>query len=321
MIPRVLQLLLIGWLAVGSVVMTGRFVSAQEGDSADERPLRERTIYVPYQRLRSLFEKEGRGVFLPYEEFQQLWQAAREGRGEVAPEPDRQRSVITAIDSVATVEGTVVSVESTVRLELLASGWHEIPLQLMGSALSQATIDDRPARVFQREDGQQVLLLRNPDDAPLGIELKLVYAQIYEKTPGTNHVVLHPPLAPIHRWEIVVPEADAQVRIQPNVALKTLAAETEGNDAPTDNVGEAMEGDENGALTRVEAYVGGADTVGFSWTAKAEGAAGLTALVTAQARQEVTVDEGVIRTRATLTYDVSRADVSRFVIEVPADHD
>ncbi|MEZ6109115.1 MAG: hypothetical protein R3B96_24300 [Pirellulaceae bacterium] len=64
-----------------------------------------------------------------------------------------------------------------------------------------------------------------------------------------------------------------------------------------------------------------ADAVGFSWTAKAEGAAGLTAAVTAQARQEVTVDEGVIRTRATLTYDVSRADVSRFVIEVPADHD
>ena len=38
---------------------------------------REQTIYVPYEKLREVFEKPGRGVFLSYEEFQKLWKSAR----------------------------------------------------------------------------------------------------------------------------------------------------------------------------------------------------------------------------------------------------
>ena len=41
-------------------------------------PAREQTIYIPYSKLRQIFEKEGRGVFVPYDEFQRLWKAARE---------------------------------------------------------------------------------------------------------------------------------------------------------------------------------------------------------------------------------------------------
>ena len=37
------------------------------------KPLREQSIYIPYSKLRAVFEKEGRGVFLPYEKFQELW--------------------------------------------------------------------------------------------------------------------------------------------------------------------------------------------------------------------------------------------------------
>ena len=37
-----------------------------------KNPLREQTIYVPYSKLRDVFEKEGRGVFLPYDQFQEL---------------------------------------------------------------------------------------------------------------------------------------------------------------------------------------------------------------------------------------------------------
>ncbi len=34
-------------------------------------PLTERTIYIPYEKLRNVFEKEGRGVVLPYDQFQE----------------------------------------------------------------------------------------------------------------------------------------------------------------------------------------------------------------------------------------------------------
>jgi hypothetical protein len=41
------------------------------------QPPREQTIYIPYEKLRQTFEKDGRGVFIPYERFQELWKAAR----------------------------------------------------------------------------------------------------------------------------------------------------------------------------------------------------------------------------------------------------
>mgnify|MGYP003512945731 CR=1 FL=1 len=41
-----------------------------------EKPAKEQTIYIPYTKLRQIFEKEGRGVFVPYDEFQRLWKAA-----------------------------------------------------------------------------------------------------------------------------------------------------------------------------------------------------------------------------------------------------
>ena len=40
----------------------------------------ERTIYIPYDNLRTVFEQPGRGVFLDYDEFRELWNAARTGK-------------------------------------------------------------------------------------------------------------------------------------------------------------------------------------------------------------------------------------------------
>lgn len=44
--------------------------------SAIEAKLREQSIYLPYEKLWQTFEKEGRGVFLPYDQFTNLWRAA-----------------------------------------------------------------------------------------------------------------------------------------------------------------------------------------------------------------------------------------------------
>ena len=81
-------------LAAAGLLVANERLSAQEpptGDqpaaetppvgaaSDDSSPpaLRERTIYIPYSRLRSIFERDGRGVFIPYDQFQELWKAAR----------------------------------------------------------------------------------------------------------------------------------------------------------------------------------------------------------------------------------------------------
>ena len=76
---------------VASLLAASQPVTAQPVPPDDAKPaaktddavIREQTIYIPYTKLRETFEKEGRGVFLPYEKFQELWNAAR-GR-EAAP--------------------------------------------------------------------------------------------------------------------------------------------------------------------------------------------------------------------------------------------
>ena len=58
---------------------------AATGDANQEKLIREQSIYIPYEKLRKVFEKEGRGVFLPYQKFQELWQAAQEKTPAAAP--------------------------------------------------------------------------------------------------------------------------------------------------------------------------------------------------------------------------------------------
>ena len=71
--------------AVVSADAAGKAVAGEE----KEKSLREQTIYIPYEKLRKVFEKEGRGVFLPYEKFRELWQAAQEKK---AAAPDQKLS-------------------------------------------------------------------------------------------------------------------------------------------------------------------------------------------------------------------------------------
>ena len=71
--------------------------------------------------------------------------------------------------------------------------------------------------------------------------------------------------------------------------------------------------------TVVLAFVGAAPEVQISWTPRSEGATGLAALASVRVQQQVTVDEGVMRTQARLAYNISRAEVEQLVIEVPLD--
>ena len=64
---------LLGLMATCILSATGL---AQTEPAPKEDALREQSIYVPYEKLWRVFEQEGRGVFLPYERFMQLWQDA-----------------------------------------------------------------------------------------------------------------------------------------------------------------------------------------------------------------------------------------------------
>lgn len=305
---------------------------------------REQTIYIPYDRLEKVFEQKGRGVFIPYEQFQALWAAARNRNNEVRAEAPPVPAVITEIDSVAIAGDDVLEVTAKLTIELLADGWQRIPLRLGDSAIRSAKINDEPARLVTGAQGYELLIRRDskndnakdagdaddPGDDPgdadsnIGVndsprhasfELTLVYAKAIAKSPGHNSVTVQAPQAPVNRWRILIPEDGVKINVQPLIAATESPAEeaapapAEGDDPP-----------EAAKETVLLAFVGSAPQVRIDWNPRAEGASGLAALLSAEAHQQVHVDEGVIRTRAVIKYLIRRAELEELEIEVPADH-
>jgi hypothetical protein len=324
-------------------------VGAAGSAAAADRSLREQTIYVPYQKLRETFEKQGRGVFLPYEKFQELWQAARERPVPATPDKPPVGALITEIDSQSIVERDTLKVTSRLQVELLAAGWHLIPLRLGDAAIISAKWGDQPAHVIYQQDGYYVLVQHDPKPAaakpavtqpadtkpaetkpaetkpdeakpaaaeptPVGTaktvsvrrELVLEFAKAYVKQPGRNTVSFEAPQAPVHRWKVTIPQAGAKITVQPTIAANELTA--------------AGEAGKPAAESALLAFVGAAATVQVEWTAKAEGAAGLEALINVQARQQAFIDEGVVRTQTVLNYDIQRAEVAQLQLELATDH-
>lgn len=302
-----------------------------DGESAGEHPIREQTIYIPFAKLRDVFEREGRGVFLPYSEFQKLWDAAREK----PPAPDKGPPVgalITQADNEAVVETDVVRVSARLTVELLKKGWLQIPLRLSGVALQSASIDGEPARVLPAAGGGYELLLLNDQAEPRSVELHLEYAKAISKAPGKNSVAFEAPQAPVNRWRIRIAERGVKINVQPLIAASEShdasssrqQSDQRAADAPTENSRDRSSENPPQPADRPEetvvlALVGAAPEVRIDWTPKAEGAAGMSALVSVQATQEVFIGEGTLRTRTQLRYDISRSALEELTVDVPSD--
>lgn len=283
--------------------LAAELAAGAEGQAGARPPLREQTIYIPFNKLREVFEKPGRGVFVPYEQFRRLWELAR-SKG---PQPVEDRPPVGALireaRTEASVEQDVVSVTALLTLETLGPGWHEVPLRLRGAAIRSARIDDQPARVtFDPQTGYKLLLESTSDESQQHI-LELRYAKSFKKAPAQNTVSFESPIAPVNQWRIRVPESGVRVSVHPLVAATEPAESPDATDQET-------------VLT---AFVGAAPVVRIDWTPKAEGATGLAALATVQTTKNVRIEQGVVRTRTQLQYTISRAELSELKLRVPAD--
>jgi len=282
------------------LLIAGAARGAPAAGAAGSTEIKEQSIYIPYEKLREVFEKEGRGVFLPYEKFLELWKAARQTEPEALEAGPPVDSLVTEVAGVATVSKDVVTVKADVKIDVLKEGWNEVPLRLRDVAITKAMIGTEPARLLSDGGGYR-LLFEKKGKAPQSVGLALEFAKAYAKAPGQNSVSFECPMAPVSRWDVRIPESGVKVNIHPMLA----ATEVPGAAGVEE--------------THVLAFVGAAPEVRIEWTPKAEGARGLEALASAKAEQQVWIDEGVTRSRIRLVYEISRAQLGQLVVDVPAD--
>ncbi|MBN2580416.1 MAG: exosortase/archaeosortase family protein [Pirellulales bacterium] len=302
--PRYFILGCILTIGTAAGVFSQETTESPSDSSAVDKSIRQQDIYIPYEKLRRVFEKQGRGVFLPYEKFQELWKAARD---KTQPPPALKPpvgEVITETDSDATVEKDVVRVKAKVKIDLLSKGWHEVPLRLGDAAILSAKIADQPARIVGAAGSGYRLLVEKKDQAAESIELFMEYAKAVQRSPGLCSVSFQAPQAPLSRWKVTIPQSGVKVQLRPLIAATEAPT---GEEYPVER-------------TVVLAFVGAAPTVQIDWTPKAEGATGLAALASVQAEQQVWLSENVVRSRSVLQYAISRAELPRLTLEVPGDY-
>ncbi|MEQ1828552.1 MAG: hypothetical protein ABL921_21500, partial [Pirellula sp.] len=262
----------------------------------------EQTIYIPYEKLRDVFEREGRGVFLPYEQFQKLWQEARASNRLPATAIPPVDAVLVSADNTASFESDVMVVRAKLSVELFRSGWLKIPLGLNDAAIQTAQIEGQPARILHDLNSGYSLLVQNLDANPVSKQIDLVYAKAFEKTPGQNSVSIMPPQAPLNQWRIRIPEVGVKVHVEPMLAT----AQSDRSSETPNNVTEVM------------AFVGAAPTVRIRWVPKSEGATGMSALSSVQSQNRILIEDGIMRTTTQLTYTVERAELGQIAVSIPA---
>lgn len=303
-----------GRIADPSVPPPSTATAAQESQPA-EAVIREQTIYVPYEKFRAVFEKEGRGVFLPYEKFQELWQAAQAA---LHPQPEASPPVGYLFRTASTeLELGKEAVLGTMALDIvvLTKGWHLVPLRMSDVAVLRATIDGTAADLIFEQG--YFLLVHHADFEPRDLHLTLEFAKGISRDSGDRMVTFETPPVPISRWRVRTPEAGVRIDVTPAVAPPATETPATDRDPSESEAAMGNPGEERSIGSEVTAYAAPGPSVTIRWTPTAEGAAGLEALASVQARAEIFVDVTETRIQTQLDYSVSRAELSSLRIRLP----
>lgn len=275
------------------------------GQGDPTAPVREKVYYVPFDELGEVFEAADRGIFLPYQEFLELWQRAegRSGSSDVRPPAP---TVVRRGDYRGEVIGELARLEASFVVDSLQDGWTSTPLPLGRIALESGTIRHAPGEeggepgavvedaLFFLKDGSYTLLL--PDAGTYQLDLR--FSVPVQSSPGRKMIEWSiPPLA-VSRLELSIPETETRVEVSPAVA--TSEVETTGE------------------ATALRAFLGDSGAVSVTWMPPVGRAAAGGAIVSAHQEALATLDARVLRVASVLQFSVLRGEVDTFRVALPA---
>jgi len=252
-------------------------------------------VYVPYEKLRSVFEADKQGVFLPYDEFQRLWRAARQSPAAVGEAPASY--LISSARFTGKVDTELARMQLELVVDILGDGWVEVPIGLGDVAVSAvAAPAGKPAPLLRVVGGQYMLLTRGKGRQTLTVD----FARQLTTQPGLNVLGFRTPPAAITTLELTIPDENMKVDVEPMLAASTDQVEFDGKKA-----------------TRLQAFLGATGQVKLSWKPKTQAAADLAAVVICEQLQHINVAEALISHDTTFNYDIRRRGVDTFTVQLP----
>jgi hypothetical protein len=254
-------------------------------------------VYVPYEKLRNVFEADKQGVFLPYDEFQRLWRAAQQSPAAVGEAPAPY--LISSARFAGKADSELARMQLELVVDILGEGWVEVPIGLGDVAVSAvAGAKGKPAPLLRVVGGQYVLLTRGKGRQALTVD----FARQLSTQPGLNVLGFRTPPAAITTLELTIPDENMKVDVEPMLAASTDQVELDGKKA-----------------TRLQAFLGATGQVKLSWKPKTQAAADLAAVVICEQLQHINVAEALISHDVTFNYDIRRRGVDAFTIQLPGE--
>jgi hypothetical protein len=264
------------------------FTPLLPGQEESPKPAtKEQTIYVPFEKLEDVFGKDEQGVFLPYREFLEMWNKLNlPPKTQDTPPP--VEGVLSAANYTGKVANGVAEITSKLNFEALKDGWSKLSLGTGDLSIAEAKTT---ALLNVADGGYEVLF---PKKGSYEIDATIFGRIVNEQ--GRSALTLKLPRTSASKFELVVPEKGLDFTITPASAFTS----TENPDG----------------TTRLLVYFGTAPEVNISWTRKA-GETALQPLLFAEARTDVRVTAGVLRTEVALNYRILRAGVESFDVVLP----
>jgi hypothetical protein len=253
---------------------------------------RERRVYVPFDELEKVFKDGGKGVFLPYREFLDLWNELTLKREESEKEPPAE-AVLAKAEYTGRVEGDSVILDAKITAESFKKGWVLLPLtDKAAPGIGEATTGKAVLR--SRADGSDLML---PEKGVYEITLK-IYAPII-RTAGKSRVTLNLPRAAVSRLSITVPGEGLEFELNPAAAFTTQVA--------------------NGQ-TQFACFFGAGTQQNIAWGA-AQAVTQMSPLVLAQHKLTTQIGIGSVATTADIALRILRAPINELKIGLPADQE
>jgi hypothetical protein len=257
--------------------------------SAPDSATETRTIYVPYDKLDAALNGIGKGVVLPFDEFQRLL-------GTSLPYSPVERSaapppfVVSDAQYAADVRGDWASLRVAIRVESFRDGWQLVPLGLAG--LAAASSDAAGEARWVATDAGWSLLVPGRGSHVAEAEFALPIGA----DRGARTLGFATAKAAFSRLSVTVPEAG--VAFEPAGAVVASVRD----DAES---------------TTLLAFLGSADSASVRFTLRPREEQG-TPEIAAETRADLSIDETTVRLRASASVRVGGGAVERLALAIPS---
>jgi hypothetical protein len=130
-----------------------------------------RRVYVPFDQLDVVLDRDGKGVMLPRKEFETLYQKAHAARKSRLQLP--RGIVLSNVQYDARIAGDQLLVTATVEFTQFTPGWQILSLPLKGLAVERATLNGQPARLGRLPQNGRTLQLLSDQTGARKLTLEL----------------------------------------------------------------------------------------------------------------------------------------------------